>query len=167
DGWGFEGGWLFFVASGVMIFSTIPMLFVPEGGIRKEKVMKVSIEERQEDGSSRLFLVFLLAMMFINFGRNSVSLITPQYLSLEEGFNVSSQLLSYVVNVGSAAIFFLGLFMKQLSHRWKDDVLLLIGCVVAAMSLFGFALAENLPAIFASNFVAGASQAIVSACSYS
>jgi predicted MFS family arabinose efflux permease len=30
DGWGFAHGWLFFIACGAMLVSTIPMFFVPE-----------------------------------------------------------------------------------------------------------------------------------------
>jgi len=38
EGWGFDKGLLFFIASGIMLLSTIPMFFVPEGGIaEKEK----------------------------------------------------------------------------------------------------------------------------------
>jgi MFS family permease len=166
DGWGFERGWLFFVASGAMVFSIIPMLFAPEGGIKKDKE-KIGIEDGREFSLSKLFLVFLIAMVFINFGRNSVALIKAQYLSLEEGFNVSSSLLSHIVNMSSAAIFFVGLFIRRLSDRLKDDVVLLIGSVVALLSLLGFAMAENLPLIFASNFLAGASQTVIFASSYS
>lgn len=166
EGWGFHSGWLFFVASGVMAVSTIPMLFVPEGGIDKDTEMTQS----KSGGKAvlpRLFLVFLLAMVFINFGRNSVALIKTQYLFLDEGFGVSSSLLSYIVNMSSFAIFFVGLFVKRLSDSLRDEVLLLFGSVVALFYLFGYALATSLPLIFVSDFLAGASQAVIFSSSYS
>jgi MFS family permease len=163
EGWGFERGLLFFIASGVMIISTIPMFFVPEGGIGKKRVSskggKVSV--------SKKLLVFLLAMLFINFGINSVALMKSQYLSLDEGFDVSSSLLSYIANTGSFAIFVVGFLVRQISDRFRDEIMLFIGTMTAILYLAGFATAENLPMIFASNFLYGASNVIIVASSYS
>jgi hypothetical protein len=115
DGWGFDKGLLFFIASGIMLVSTVPMWFVPEGGISGGRSV-VSLRKRSgqhsntpvlhhsvgQDGRgvSRQYLVFLLAMVFINFGRNSVALMKSQYLSLDAGFNLSSGVLSHVLNMG-------------------------------------------------------------------
>jgi len=166
EGWGFDKGLLFFIASGVMIASTIPMLFVPEGGIKKEE--RVSAPETDAKNSiSKLFFVFLLAVLFINFGRNSVTLLISQYLSLDEGFGVSSIVLSYILSAGSFAIFIIGFFVTRLSSRLTDEVLLLVGTVIAILYLLGFALAENLSLIFICDFLSGASDVIISASSYS
>jgi len=166
EGWGFDKGVLFFIASGIMIVSAIPMFFVPEGGIKKEK-RALGPQSVGKSNVSRKFLIFLLAMLFINFGRNSVALVKSQYLSLDEGFNVSSSLLSYIVNTSSVAVLIIGLFVRRLSDRFRDEILLLVGTVVAIISLLGFVLAENLGFIFVSNFVAGASDVIIVASSYS
>lgn len=166
EGWGFNEGYLFFIASGIMLVSTIPMLFVPEGGIRKN-AKKARFRNDRKITFSRKFLIFLLAMLFINFGRNSVALTKSQYLSLDEGFNVSSSLLSYIVNTSSAAIFIVGLSMRRLSLRLRDEVLLFAGTMIAVFSLVGFVFAESLPLIFISNFVAGASNVVILASSYS
>jgi len=166
EGWGFDKGLLFFIASGVMIVSIIPMFFVPEGGIRKEE--RVSAPKTDAKNSiSKLFLVFLLAVLFINFGRNSVALLISQYLSLDEGFGVSSILLSYILSTGSFAIFIVGFFVTRLSSRLTDEILLLVGTVIAILYLLGFALAENLSLIFICDFLSGASDVIISASSYS
>ena len=165
-GWGFEKGLLFFIASGVMIVSTIPMLFVSEGGIKKD-VRGLGSQDGGKPSISRLFLIFLLAMVLINFGRNSVALIKSQYLSLDEGFYVSSSVLSYIVNTGSAAIFIVGLFIRKLSDRLRDEKMLLVGSVIAILHLVGFVLAENLTLIYVSEFLAGVSNVIILASSYS
>jgi len=166
EGWGFDKGLLFFIASGVMIASTIPMLFVPEGGIKKEE--RVSAPKTDAKNSiSKLFFVFLLAVLFINFGRNSVALLISQYLSLDEGFGVSSIVLSYILSTGSFAIFIVGFFVTRLSNRLTDEILLLVGTVIAILYLLGFALAENLSLIFICDFLSGASDVIISASSYS
>jgi len=166
EGWGFHKGLLFFIASGVMLVSTIPMLFVPEGGINKD-VKRSSLQKNEEITISRQFLILLLAMIFINFGSNSVALIKSQYLSLDEGFNVSSSILSYIVNTSSVAIFIVGLFIRKLSNRLRDEILLLIGTVIVIISLSGYFLAEKLALIFISDFLAGASNVIILASSYS
>lgn len=166
EGWGFDKGLLFFVASGVMLVSTIPMFFVPEGGIRREE--RISAPKTSVKNSiPKVFLVFLLAMLFINFGRNSVALIKSQYLSLEEGFDVSSIVLSYILNTGSFAILMLGFFVRELSNRLRDEILLLVGIIIAVLYLLGFALVGNLPLIFLSNFLSGASDVIIFSASYS
>ncbi len=166
EGWGFDKGPLFFIASGVMLVSTIPMFFVPEGGIRKEERVSHS-KTGAKNSIPTQFLVFILAMLFINFGRNSVALVKSQYLSLAEGFDVSSIVLSYILNTGSFAILVLGFFVRRLSNRLKDETLLLVGTVSAILYLLGFALAENLTLIFISNFLSGTSDVIILASSYS
>ena len=169
EGWGFDQGFLFFVASGVMFVSTIPMFFVPEGGIGDlEKQRDTTLEHRQNQLSnmSRVFIFFLIAMIFINFGRNSIAVIKSQYLSLDEGFNVSSQLLSYIVNMQSLAIFIVGLFITRLSRRYKDIILLFGGIGVGIISLIGYALASTLFLIFISDFLAGVSMVVILSSSY-
>jgi MFS family permease len=171
EGWGFEKGWLFFIASGVMLISTIPMFFVPEGGIAgsgHDRAKRDSLASRKETSAySRKFLMFLLAMILINFGRNGVVVIKTQYLVLDEGFDVSSSLLSHIVNMESIAVLIGGLFIGILSKRLGDAMLLLSGSLIATLSLLGFALVSSLPLIFASNWLAGISQVVILATSYS
>jgi hypothetical protein len=124
EGWGFDKGWLFFIASGVMVLSTIPMFFVPEGGIgavhkNKSSTLDLDLHDQKLSSYSKKFLIFLLAMVFINFGRNSIAVIKSQYFVLDEGFNVSSKLLSYIVNMESVAIFIFGLFIGKFT-KWLN-----------------------------------------------
>jgi MFS family permease len=172
EGWGFDKGWLFFIASGVMVLSTIPMFFVPEGGIgavhkNKSSTLDLDLHDQKLSSYSKKFLIFLLAMVFINFGRNSIAVIKSQYFVLDEGFNVSSKLLSYIVNMESVAIFIFGLFIGKFTKWLNDWLLLLLGSLVAIVHLLGFALARTLPVIFASNFLVGVSMVVVLASSYS
>ena len=174
DGWGFDKGLLFFIASGIMLASTIPMFFMPEGGVGSTGRLRPAAsvgQQRMGRGErapvSRRFLWFLLAMVFINFGKNSVALIKSQYLSLEAGFGVSSSVLSYVLNMGSIAIVLIGLFVNRLSRKLMDGTLLLAGTGVAFLYLVGFALSNSLLLIFVSNFLSGASQVVIRASSYS
>lgn len=166
EGWGFDQGFLFFVASATMLVSTIPMFFVPEGGVRTKKTEHTRVLVDMK-GIYRVFTVFLLAMIFINFGRNSVAVIKAQYLSLDSGFDVSSQLLGYIVNMESIGIFIFGLFVTRLSRRYRDVHLLYAGTFVAIVSLLGYTFGSHLWIIFISNLLAGISMVVILAASYS
>jgi MFS family permease len=170
DGWGFEGGLLFFMAAGVMLVSTIPMFALPEGGIGR-KASQTDVDgapstEKSGPSVSRVYLVFLGAMVCINFGINSVALLKSQYLTLDTGFDVSNRMLSFVFNMTAAAVFSIGLLIGSISRRVKDEMLLLIGTGVAIVYLLGYAFAPTLPFIFASDFMGGAAQVIVMSSSY-
>jgi MFS family permease len=170
EGWGFHSGLLFFVASGVMLLSTIPMIFVPEGGVRLSEDRKAGGAEgekpRSGGGYSRKFIMFLLAMVLINFGRNSVAVTKAQYLVLEEGFDVSSRLLSHIVNVQSLAVFLLGLVMGWLSSRYRDDRILLWASGISTVGLLGFAFTGSLALVFVCNFLSGMAFVIIRSSSY-
>jgi MFS family permease len=169
EGWGFHRGLLFFIASGIMLISTIPMFFVPEGGTgvpRSTRGQKRFHIFGVLTSCSKQFLIFLLAMIFINFGRNSVVMIKTQYLVLDEGFNVSSNLLGYIVNMQSVAILTVGLFIGHLTKRWRDETLLNAGALAAILHLVGFIFAISLPLIFLSNFLEGTAQVVILAASY-
>jgi MFS family permease len=172
NGWGFDKGLLFFIASGIMILSTIPMFFVPEGGIAAQKGSPQKEPDRLDQtktviSSTKIFIVFLLAMVFINFGRNSIALITAQYLSLDQGFNVSSSLLSYIVNMQSLASLISGLFVARLAKRFSDNTLLMFGSIIALIQLLGFMLGTTLTIIFLSSFLCGISMVVIMASAYS
>lgn len=172
DGWGFDQGFLFFVASGIMLASTVPMFFVPEGGVGEQDQQAgiesgVSPRASSKTSTSKIFTIFLIAMIFINFGRNSIAVIISQYLSLEQGFAVSSRLLSHIVNTQSLAIFLFGLFVTRLSRRYQDIVLLFAGTGVGILSLLGYAAATTLPVVFLSSFLAGVSMVVILSSSYS
>jgi len=174
DGWGFHEGALFFIATGIMLISTVPMLFVPEGGAKfqqhEEKNInssRLSIGDVWKNSASRKYVIFLLAMAFINFGVNSITLLKSQYLMLEEGFNVSSRVLSYILSMSTAAIFSIGLFIKTLSQRMKDETLLILGGIISIVYLAGFVLARDLATIYLSDFLGGAAMVIIMASSYS
>lgn len=171
-GWGFDQGLLFFIASGTMLISTIPMFFVPEGGIgtRHEQNKQTARPSEKVVGvisQSKIFFTFLIAMVFINFGRNSIALIKAQYLVLNEGFNVSSNLLGYIVNMQSIAIFIGGLFVVKLSKKFSDTALLMFGSIIAVIHLLGFVFAQDLVIIFITNFLGGISLVVILSSAYS
>jgi MFS family permease len=166
DGWGFYDGSLFFVAAGAMFISIVPMLLVPEGGISRE-MERSSVQniDLQVD-SDKIFALFITAMIFINFGINSIAVIQTQYLVLDSGFAVSSKVLSYIVNTQSVAMVLIGLIAGWIGRRMGDGNALLLGTVIAMVSLVLLAVTNQLILIYISNFFRGCSEVIILASSY-
>ncbi len=170
-GFGFRNGPLFFVASFVMIISTIPMLMTPEGGIELEKqedailVEKNDINNKQQK-SILIFIVFIIALVFINFGRNSIAVPYPQYLTLESGFNLNSIMLSFVANSRSIAVMMIGFTAGSLSKKLGNSKALIIGTTIGIVALVITATTQCLEIIFIGSFLIGAAEVIISASSY-
>jgi MFS family permease len=166
NGWGFYHGALFFVAGAAMFISVIPMILVPEGGIRSE-IEDTSIPEIGASGfEGKIFTIFIIAMIFINFGRNSIAVLQSQYLVLSSGFAVSSEVLSYIVNTQSVAMILTGFIAGWVGRKIGDGNSLLLGTALAVVSLFLLAIARNLGLIYVSNFLRGWSEVMILASSY-
>jgi len=166
NGWGFYHGALFFVAGAAMFISVIPMILVPEGGIRSE-IEDTSIPKiGSSDIEGKIFTIFIIAMIFINFGRNSIAVLQSQYLVLSSGFAVSSEALSYIVNTQSVAMILTGFIAGWVGRKIGDGNSLLLGTALAVVSLFLLAIARNLGLIYVSNFLRGWSEVIILASSY-
>ena len=166
NGWGFYEGALFFVAGAAMFISVIPMMLVPEGGIRSE-IEDTSIPEINASAiGEKIFTIFIIAMIFINFGRNSIAVLQSQYLVLSTGFAVSSEVLSYIVNTQSVAMILTGLIAGWVGRKIGDGNSLLLGAALAVVSLFLLAIARNLGLIYVSNFLRGWSEVMILASSY-
>ncbi|MFO7554483.1 MAG: MFS transporter [Desulfobacterales bacterium] len=165
-GWGFYEGALFFVATAAMFISIVPMLLVPEGGIKRESVVASAENIDISASSAKVFMLFIAAMVFINFGRNSIAVIQSQYLVLDSGFGVSSKVLSYIVNTQSAAMILTGIVAGWIGRKIGDGNSLLLGTALAVGSLLLLATANNLALIYISNFLRGCSEVIVLASSY-
>jgi MFS family permease len=166
NGWGFYHGALFFVAGAAMFISVIPMILVPEGGIRSE-IEDTSIPKiGSSDIEGKIFTIFIIAMIFINFGRNSIAVLQSQYLVLSSGFAVSSEALSYIVNTQSVAMILTGFIAGWVGRKIGDGNSLLLGTALAVVSLFLLAIARNLGLIYVSNFLRGWSEVMILASSY-
>ena len=168
SGFGFRNGPLFFVASLVMFISSIPMLFTPEGGIDSEFHLSDSSLEINGNNEKNLpiFIVFVLALIFINFGRNSIAVPYSQYLSLDSGFNVNSITLSFIANTRSVATLIIGFTAGFLSKKFGHARTLILGTSIAIIALIITATVSILGFMFVGGFLFGTADVIVSASSY-
>ncbi|MFX0209233.1 MAG: MFS transporter [Candidatus Hodarchaeota archaeon] len=168
EGWGFYEGSLFFVAALVMFISTIPLILIPEGGIYRgfHKKEKISSQLTEIGSPNLVFFTFLIAMIFINFGRNSIAIILPQYLFLDSGFAVSSEQLSYIINTQSVAIILTGLVVGRIGVQFGNGNTLFLGTGISISALIIFAFSPNIIVIFLASFLRGASDVIILASAY-
>jgi MFS family permease len=168
-GYGFRDGPLFFVAALVMFASSIPMLFAPEGGIKSEEE-KGKVENNDNTTHNYnfkvIFIVFIISLTFINFGRNSIATIYSQYLILDTGFAVDSILLSYIANTRSLAVLTIGFLAGTLSKKFGHSRTLILGVSLAIFALLITGLTDNLLFIFIGSFFIGVGEVIIYAASY-
>lgn len=166
-GWGFYAGALFFVASGAMFISVVPMLFVPEGGIRKRSV-QVSAAAAAASGRTPVgvFGIFLAGMTLINFGRNSIAVILSQYLVLGDGFAVSSRELSYIFNTQSVAMIVAGLAIGWICRCMGDENVLMLGGALSLASLSVLAITGDIKMVYVASFLRGVSEVAILSSAY-
>ncbi len=164
-GWGFYHGVLFWISGIIMFVSIFPMFLVPEGGIGKMPPKKTRIAD-QDNFVPPAFFVFIAAMTLIHFGRNSVAVTMPQYLSLPTGLNLSAITLSHVVNIRSLGIIVTGLFVGILCKKYGERYLLALSSFAAALSLFILGISTSLYWVCLSSFLMGVSDVIIIAASY-
>ena len=167
-GYGFRDGPLFFIASLVMFVSSIPMMFTPEGGIKSEKDLEVENNDNtpQNYNYKVIFIVFIISLMFINFGRNSIATIYSPYLSLDTGFAVDDILLGYIANTRSLAVLTIGFLAGILSKKFGHSRTLILGVSLAIFALIITSLTDNLMLIFVGSFFIGTGEVIIYAASY-
>ncbi len=175
EGWGFDQGWLFIVASLVMFLSAIPMFFTAEGGrniIHEKPEEKITFEKDNPSLSldprlvKKIFMVFLISLVFINFGRNSIATIQSQYLTLDSGFDVDSLTLSYIANARSVSVIIFGLITGWICKKIGEDNALLLGSFIAIASLFIYSLPVGIISMYGANVGLGISELMVFAASY-
>lgn len=169
DGLGFRNGTLFFIASFIMFISTIPMLlFAPEGGITSKKKPEANSEMDSGNNEKNIFIfvIFIIALTLINFGRNSIAIPFPQYLKLESGFNVDDLLLSFIANTRSISVVLIGLSAGILSKKLGHARSLIFGTTIGITALLIITIATSLPIIFLGSFLIGAAEVIIYASSY-
>lgn len=169
-GWGFREGSIFLVSAGVMIVSVIPLFFMPEGGARKSLGAKpeelAGARHTGTSGDMRVFVVFLVAMMLINSGVNSLAAIRGQFLDLREGFAASANQISLVSNIESVAMIITGFTLGALGRRFGIKKLLVFGAASGVLYLVAFTFAPSLFVIYPASFLRGLSDGFLAASSY-
>jgi MFS family permease len=174
DSGGFANGAIFNIAAVAMIFSSVIVYF----SIRLRDEVKTSgIDENEapekhslRDLPSQLrvaYLVFIVALVFINFGRNSIAIITALFLEDPTGFNVTGVDIALYSNVRSIANMIAGLLVGSVVAKSDDNKVLMVGIFFAIAGIFWLTIAPSFTLALMASFLRGASEVIIGASSYS
>ncbi len=165
EGWGFAAGPLFWVAAAVMVASVLPLKLLPEGGIDTRSEDKKE-DQHLEAPILKIFTLFIIAMVFIDFGRNAIVLVLSQYMMLESGFGISSLMLGHFFNVQSVAIIVAGLLVGVLGQKIGERKLLVLGVVNVLVFLTIMATTDSLGVMFGANILRGFSDVVITSTAY-
>jgi len=173
NGLGFANGSIFNIAAVVMIFSSFIVYF-------SVRLRKVGAQEKAEDESSdehalgdlpshlRIgYLIFIIALIFINFGRNSVAIITALFIEDPTGFNAADIDIAFFSNVRSIASMVAGLVVGSVVAKADDNRVMLFGALLSMASISWLAIAPSYTVALLAPFMRGASEVIIGASSYS
>jgi hypothetical protein len=170
DGWGFYQGHLFFMAAAVMLVSVLPLLLLPEGGVQSlpDKTVKPAPTPPIQSSKIELrrYLIFLTGMTMINFGRNSIAIIFPQYLSSSSGLHLDSQTLADILNTQSIAVVCIGWAVGRLCRDIGLERSLLSGTAAAIIALILLWRYPVLPIIYTASFLRGVADVVILTSAY-
>jgi MFS family permease len=107
-----------------------------------------------------------VGMTLINFGRNSIAIIFPQYLTLTSGLGVDSRTLSHILNTQSAAIICFGWLIGWFSRHLGTHRALMAGTVSAIAALTLISLTTSLPLLYLASFLRGVADAVIMSTAY-
>jgi MFS family permease len=174
DSGGFADGSIFNIAAIAMIFSSIIVYF----SIRLNKEDEIS--ESADNNSSEKFslselpsqlrtayIVFIIALVFINFGRNSIAIITALFLEDPTGFNATGVDIALYSNVRSIANMIAGLLVGSVVAKSDDNRVLMVGIMLTIAGIFWLTIAPSFTLALMASFLRGASEVIIGASSYS
>jgi len=168
-GWGFREGSIFLVAAAVMVISVIPLFFMPEGGIKKSSIAgsnTTTVRHTGTAGNLRVFAVFLVAMLLINSGINSLAAIKGQFLDLKDGFAASASQIGFTANIESLALILVGFWIGALGKKIGIQKLMVLGGACGVLYLALYALAPGLWLIYPASLLRGLSDGFLAASSY-
>ena len=173
DSGGFADGSIFLLAAAVMVFSSFIIYF----SIRFRDEVKISEsgyteEERYSlrDLPSQLrktFLIFILSLIFINFGRNSIATIAPLFLADPTGFNANGLDVALFSNVRSVANIIAGLLIGSVVAKSDDNKVMMAGILFSTVGILWLAVAPTFTLVLIASFLRGIAEVVIGASSYS
>jgi MFS family permease len=174
DGFGFSSGTIFYIAAVIMIISSFIVYF----SIGTKKVRKVGEPDETElithHSLSELphklrvaYLVFIVSLVFINFGRNSIATIIGLFLQDSTAFNALGPDIALYSNIGSIASMISGFIIGSIVSKSDDNKIMMSGIVLALAGISWLVITPTFALALIASFLLGASQIIIQVSSYS
>jgi MFS family permease len=174
NGAGFANGSIFYVAAVVMILSGIIVFFSIR--LREEvKEQESSDTEPSEnyplsDLPSKLrigYLIFIVALTFINFGRNSIAIITALFLADPTAFSATGGEIALYSNIGSIASMLSGFLVGSVVAKADDNKVMMFGIMLSATAISWLIITPSFALALIASFLIGASHVVIESSSYS
>ncbi len=174
DGFGFSSGIIFNLAAVVMIFSSIIVYFsirlkreeIPQWDGKTEPSKHPSLSEIPSTLRAG-YLIFILALVFINFGRNSIAIITSLFLADPTGFNATGEEIGLYSNVGNIAAMLAGLAIGSIVAKSDDNKVMMVGIVLSIVGISWLIITPSFILALLASFLIGSSQVVIQSSSYS
>ncbi len=173
-GAGFANGSIFNVAAFVMIFSSFIVYFSIKLGNEKKHLESDEEEPSNEYSLKDLpsplrigYLIFIVALVFINFGRNSIAIITSLFLADPSAFGAAGEEIALYSNVGSIASMLAGFLIGSAISKADDSKVMMFGISLSLAAISWLIITPTFALALIASFLIGASQVIIEASSYS
>ena len=183
DGRGFWDGYLFYISSGIMIFSIVALFLIPESYAdldadyfleNDEEVENnalrnntVENEKGKTDWPTKLFIWFLIILAIVNIGGNSVNQMIQIYVRLPNTFAATDIVVAQLRNTSSIAMIIAGLIIGLLTTRFGDAKMLLIGFLCAFIGTIALPFAPHIVIFFIYMALKGTSRVWIQTTAYS
>jgi PPP family 3-phenylpropionic acid transporter len=174
NGAGFSSGIIFNLAAVVMIISSIIVYFsirLRENIVAQERMEPVVSENRSLSQLPaklrRGYLIFIIALIFINFGRNSIAIITSLFLADPSAFNATGEQIALFANVGNVASMIAGLAVGSIIAKADDNRVIMFGIVLSVAAISWLIITPSFALALIASFLIGSSQVIIQSSSYS
>ena len=168
-GVGFIHGILFYIPAIIMVISALLVaLIIKSKDIPKYEENKKSPPLSSLDKSVlSIYLVFIVSLVFINFGRNSIAIISSLYLAEPTGVNASDVQVANYRNVSSLASMIAGIIIGGVINNKDDFKVMALGALSAMGGILILAASNDYLIVLISAFLVGSAQVIIQASSYS
>ncbi len=163
-GEGFSNGYLFFISSGIMIFSIAALFLIPESYADLEKsddkeLVELVEEQRnmrreakENSGSMkwewRVFAWLLIILAVINIGGNSINQLVNIHVRLPTTFNASDMIVAQLRNTTNISMIIAGLVIGFLAKKFGDGKMLLAGFILAFIGTMALPFAPHIVFVF-------------------
>jgi len=183
DGIGFAQGNLFFISSGIMVFSLVALFLIPESyadleGSEDEELAKIFEEQqkmrtdsvnngKQKKWEWKIFIWLLVILAIVNIGGNSINQLVNIHVRLPYTFNASDIVVAQLRNTTNISMIIAGLVIGYLTKKFGDGRLLLAGFILAFVGTMALPFAPHIVFIFIYMACRGFTRVWVQTTSYS
>ena len=182
NGLGFWNGYLFYISSGIMIFSIIAIFMIPESYAQldedyfkeideKDKNKGIVRYEKAENGKTqwpiKLFIWLLITLSIVNIGGNSINQMIQIHIRLPDTFAASDIVVAQLRNTSSIAMIIAGLLIGYLTARFGDSKMLLAGFSFIFIGTIALPFAPHIVIFFIYMALTGTSRVWIQTTTYS